>query len=118
MFQLKSTTIQDAATSYELEVEFSGINAKKKSINSIDILNEDIARLRADAEFLEYATDRQEVTFRTYYMHANINDVISISAPDYRIPKDLSKDRFLIKSIKSTFVGAKATMEIKAVRYD
>lgn len=118
MTTVKSTAIADTIKPFEIDIEFSGINAQKKAITSDDILDEEIARIRAKAELLEFATDKQEVTFKTYYVHANINDIISISAPDYRIPKDLSSDRFLIKSIKSTFSGAKATTEIKAVRYD
>ena len=88
-----------------------------KEIRDEFIVNEDIALKRAIAEFLEFG-EKQEVEFITYFAPLKINDIIKISAPTKRIPKELNKDRFIIKNIRHYFKNGVIKTKIKAVRYD
>ena len=99
--------------SYEIDREGS-----TKEINDNFIIDEVTAEKRAIAEFLECGYDKQEVEFTTYFSPLKINDIISIYAPDYRIPKELNKDRFIVKNIKHYFKNGYLKTKIKAVRYD
>ena len=114
----KSNTQEELQVKFSYKVQFKNIVGKVKEIFDNNIIDENTALLRANAEMLEFGLDKQTVTFSTFYTHIGVGDIIKISAPDYRVPKELNKDRFIIKSIKSTFIGAKAKNEIKAVRYD
>jgi len=90
----------------------------KKEISDNFIIDEDIAELRARAEFLEYGYDKQEVTFTTFFNDLAINDIIKVYAPSYRVPAELNKDRFIIKRIKQNYKDGALKTIIKAVRYD
>jgi len=91
---------------------------ESKEITDSFIINDDIARSRAVSEFLEYGYDKQTVEFSTYFAPLKINDIIEVSAPTYRIPKDLTKTRFIIKGITHYFKNGYIKTKIKAVRYD
>ena len=97
------------------EIERKG---ESKEITDSFIINEEIATLRAISEFLEFGYDKQEVEFVTYFAPLKINDVIEIYAPSYRIPKDLTKKRFIIKGITHYFNSGYINTKIKAIRYD
>jgi len=115
---IKSQQIQENKTplySGVFEIERSG---GSKEITDSFIINEDIARLRAISEFLEFGYDRQEVEFITYFSPLKINDIIEFYAPSYRIPKDLTKTRFIVKKITHYFKDGVIKTKIKAVRYD
>ncbi|RLA75843.1 MAG: hypothetical protein DRG78_20155 [Epsilonproteobacteria bacterium] len=118
MSVIKSTTKEELQSKFEYEIVFEEVEGISKTINDENILDEATATLRADAEFLEYGMDKQTVTFTTFYTHIGVGDIIKISAPSYRVPKELNKDRFIVESVKSVFKGAKAINEIKGVRYD
>jgi hypothetical protein len=89
-----------------------------KEIKNNLITSETIAEVRAKAEFLEYGYDKQEVEFTTYFSDLKINDIIKIYAPSYRIPKELNKDRFIVKNVKHYFKNGNIKTRIRAVRYD
>jgi len=97
------------------EIEKKG---ESKEINEPLISNETIANTRAVAEFLEYGYDKQTVEFTTYFAPLKINSIISIYAPDYRIPKDLTKDRFIVRKLTHLFKNGVVKTKVKAVRYD
>jgi len=99
--------------SYEIDRE-----GDTKEITEPFIIDEVTAEKRAIAEFLEFGYDKQEVEFTTYFAPLKINDIISVYAPDYRIPKELNKDRFIVKNIKHYFKSGYLKTKIKAVRYD
>jgi len=82
------------------------------------IVNEEMGQVRAIAEFLEDGYEKQEVTFTTYFSPLKLNDIISIYSPENRIPKKLSKDRFIVKKIIHTFKDGVAQTKITGVRYD
>ena len=117
--QIKSNKITTETTDHiykgTFEIDRSG---EPKEINESLLTDEASAMLRVTAEFLEYGYDKQEVEFTTYFIPLKINNIISISAPDYRIPKDLSKDRFIVKKVTHYFKDGVIKTKIKGVRYD
>jgi len=82
------------------------------------VTNELIATQIARAEFLENGYINQVVEFTTDFNDLKINDIISIYAPTYRIPRELNKDRFIVKRIEHIFQDGFIKSRIKAVRYD
>ena len=88
------------------------------SITDDRVLNETIADKIARAEFLENGYINQVVEFTTDFIDLKINDIISIYAPTYRIPRELNKDRFIVKRIEHIFQDGFIKSRIKAVRYD
>jgi len=100
---------------FAFEINRSG--EVKKVVNQF-IINENIAKLRAIAEFLENGYDKQIVEFETYFVDVNINDIISIYAPNFRVPAELNKNRFIVKNVKHYFKNSELKTRIKAVRYD
>jgi len=115
---VKSNKTKDNLTLYRDIYEIDR-NGESKEINDNFIVDETTAEKRAIAEFLEFGYDKQEIEFTTYFVDLKINDIIKVSAPDYRVPKELNKDRFIIKNIKH-YISAKGYIKtkIKAVRYD
>ena len=95
-------------------------NAKGSFISIDDerIISEDIADKIARAEFLENGYTNQIVEFTTDFTDLKINDIISIYAPSYRIPRELNKDRFIVKRVEHIFQNGFLKSRIKAVRYD
>jgi len=115
---IKSQQIQENQTplySGVFEIDRKG---ESKEINDSLIANETIATLRATSEFLEYGYDKQEVEFSTYFAPLKINDIIEVYAPTYRIPRDLTKTKFIVKKITHYFKDGVIKTKIKAVRYD
>ena len=115
---IKSQKIETSQThlySAVFEIDRSG---ESKEINESYLVDETSAENRAKAEFLEYGYDKQIVEFETYFSDVNINDIISIYAPSYRIPAELNKDRFIVKSISHIYQAGQLKSKIKAVRYD
>ena len=111
--QPTTTTQTQFSKTYELNKQ-----GKAKEINSPYIINDSIAQKRATAEFLEYGYDKQTVEFTTLFNPLKLNEIISISAPEMRIPKELNKDRFIVKNIKHSFSSGYMKTTIKAIRYD
>ena len=91
-------------------------DGKTKEIKNEFLINESLAEKRAIAEMLE--SKKQEVEFSTFFIPLKINDIISISAPSRRIPKELNKDRFIVKEVTHYFKNGYIKTKIKAVRYD
>ena len=111
----KKTQTQTHLYSAVFEIDRSG---ESKEINESFLVDETSAKNRAKAEFLEYGYDKQVVEFETYFSDININDIIVVYAPSYRIPAELNKDRFIVKSISHIYQEGKLKSKIKAVRYD
>jgi len=82
------------------------------------IVNEEIAKKRAIAEFLEYGYNKQIVEFETYFVDVKVNDIIKVYAPSYRVPAELNKDRFIVKKVTHYFKDGFIRTKIKAIRYD
>jgi len=82
------------------------------------LTTEESAKRRAIAEFLNGGLDKQEVEFETYFADLKINDVVALYVPKKRIPKDLTKNRFIIKEITHIFNNGFLKTKIKAERYD
>ena len=99
---------------YKIELE----NGITKEINEPKILTEDVADERARAEFLEYGYTKQVVEFTTDFIDLEIHDIISIYAPTHRIPKALTKDKFIVKLVEHYFTSDSIKTKIRAVRYD
>jgi len=116
MIHSKPTTQTTQLKAFTFTLE--GANGDVKEILSPLLTTEESAKNRAIAELLEYGTLKQEVEFTTYFTDLKVNDIISIYAPKYRIPKDLTKDRFIVKSVTHNFADGYAKTTIKAVRYD
>jgi len=93
-------------------------NGGEESINDERVVNETIATQIAKAEFLENGYINQVVEFTTDFIDLKINDIISIYAPTYRIPRELNKDRFIVKRVEHIFQDGFIKSKIKAVRYD
>jgi len=114
---VKSNDIEENVSLYRniYEIDRDG---ESKEIQDNFIIDETIATKRAIAEFLEFGYDKQEVEFTTYFVDLKINDIISISAPDYRVPRELNKDIFIVKNVKHYIKAGYLKTKIKAVRYD
>jgi len=93
-------------------------NGGEEVIKDERVINETIAEQIARAEFLENGYINQVVEFTTDFSDLKINDIISIYAPTYRIPRELNKDRFIVKRIEHFFQDGYIKSRIKAVRYD
>jgi len=115
---IKSQEIQEnppAIYSGVFEIDRDG---ESKEITDNFITTNTTATLRAISEFLEFGYDKQVVEFSTYFAPLRPNDIIEVHAPTYRIPKDLTKTRFIIKGISHYFKDGYVKTKIKAVRYD
>ena len=109
--QTDQTTLFKGAYKLDRKVEV-------KEISEPLITDDTVATLRVKAEFLEYGYDKQEVDFTTYFTPLKINSIIKIYAPNYRIPKNLEKDRFIVKKVTHTFKDGIIKTKLKAIRYD
>ena len=89
-----------------------------KKIHDARIINEQMADERGKAELLEHGYKKQVVEFTTILSHVNINDIIAISAPSFRVPKELNKNRFIVKSVEHSITPGSIITKISAVRYD
>ena len=114
---INSKTMQDDNKFYSVTFtrDAEGVS---KEIQEHRIINEDIARERAKAEFLEYSYTRQNVTFTVSYADIAINDIISVYAPSFRVPSNLSKDKFIVKKVKHSIKDGAVRTTIEAQRYD
>jgi len=111
--QITKTQTTNYSASYEIKK-----NGISKEIQEPLITTDAIATARATAEFLEYGYDKQTVEFTTFFSPLKLNEIISISAPEMRIPKDLDKDRFIVKNVKHSFSSGYMKTTVKAIRYD
>ena len=108
-----------SSNAYAVEYVLDGLtNGGIMAINDERVLNETIAEKIARAEFLDNGYTNQVVEFTTDFTDLQINDIISIYAPTYRIPRELNKDRFIVKRVEHIFQDGFIKSRIKAVRYD
>ena len=116
---IDSIQIQNAQPRFSGIFVLDGIeNGKEQIINDERIINEEIADKIARAEFLENGYINQVVEFTTDFVDLKINDIISVYAPSYRIPRELNKDRFIVKRVEHIFQDGYLKTKIRAVRYD
>lgn len=112
---VKSGSIEETLTPFRFTYN---INGSTKSISDKDLNSIESATGYATKEFLLNGTDVQTVTFQTYARGLNVNDIISIILPEYKIPVNLTKNAFIVRKIVTLYVGAKALDTITGVRYD
>ena len=93
-------------------------NGVTKAIEEPNLLDNATADARAKAIFLSEGYINQTVEFTTYYTDLELNDIIAIYAPTYRVPRELNKDRFIIQNIKHYFKDGYLKSKITAIRYD
>ena len=116
---INSTQTQNAQPKFSGVFILEGVkNGREQVINNEKITNEVIAEKVARAIFLENGYINQVVEFTTDFTDLKINDIISIYAPTYRIPRELNKDRFIVKRVEHIFQDGFIKSRIKAVRYD
>ena len=111
----KVDNIEELLPSFKFVFNEEGVEqiVSDKDLNSLEA-----AEGFANKEFLLNAHDMQTITFKTYARGLNINDVISIILPEYKIPIDRTKNRLIVTEISTEYVGAKTLDIIKGVRYD
>lgn len=96
----------------------SGLSGVEMNISDKDLNSKEVALSYAVKMFLTKGMDTEQIIFKTYSRGLNINDIISIVLPEYRIPKDLTRNRLIVREIKVDYSGAKAVDVITGVRYD
>ncbi len=122
MQTIQSTKISQADFKHIVSIE-NGVEDVLK-IDDVRIVNVEIANSRGRAELLENGHSVEIVNFDTYYNpNLKLNDIISISAPNFNIPKDTANSNFIVKEIITSIRRDKdqATVfisKIKAVRYN
>ena len=116
MIKSKTTTKQTNLNQFSFKLQ--NATGTIKEIHEQLLNTQQSAKNRAVAEFLTQGMLKQEIEFETYFSDLNINDIISIYAPKKRIPKDLSKDRFIVKKVIHNFKDGVIKSTIKAERYD
>lgn len=89
-----------------------------QSVSDKDLNSEEAVEYYAIKEYLENGTDNETITFTTYSRGLDVNDIVSVMFPEYKIPRDLTKNRIIIRKVKVSYVGAKALDTITGVRYD
>lgn len=112
---VSSASIEEILPSYMITFNVDGA---EHIVTDKDLNSEESANGYAIAMFLSEGMDNQKVTFQTYSRGLNINDIISIYLPEYKIPIDLTKNKFIIREINTSYVGAKTLDTIVGVRYD
>ena len=115
---INSTTQETTTALYKGAFQKATLKGETKEVHEPLITHFTVGIARARAEFLEYGHDKQEVEFTTYFSPIKINSIIKVYAPKYRIPKNLEKDRFIVKKIAHIFKDGVVKTKIKAVRYD
>ncbi len=100
---------------YSKKIDKKGIT---KEITEPLLSNETSSKLRAIQEILDFGYENEIVEFETYFVDLKINDVIKISAPTFRIPRELNKDKFIVKKITHYFKLGEFRSKVKAIRYE
>ena len=88
------------------------------TVSDKDLNSEEAVHSYAVKKFLTEGMDIQTIVVKSYPRVLNINDIISISLPEYKIPIDLSKHRFIVTSKIGEYKGGISTESITGVRYD
>lgn len=112
---VSSASIEEILPSFKMTFDIEG---SEHTVTDKDLNSEEAVLGYATAIFLTEGTNNQKVTFQTYSRGLNVNDIIKINLPDYKIPVDLTHDRFIIKEITTSYEGAKTVDNIVGVRYD
>jgi len=95
-----------------------GSNAEVLNIDEPLLNNSASAEKRAITEFMKRGMLTQTVTFTTYFVDLQINDIISLTIPEKRIPKELNKDRFIVKEVTHNITDKSITTTLRVERYD
>ena len=114
---IQSTTVK---TNHSLQ-QFSFSYGDSKGILNITeplINTEGQATRRAMSEFIKHAMKTQSVTFTTFFTDLHINDIIALKVPEKRIPRELNKDRFIVKKVTHNIDTDAITTTLEVERYD
>ena len=95
-----------------------GDSDKILNINEPLINTEELGRYRAITEFIKNAMKTQSVTFTVFFVDLHINDIIILTVPEKRIPRELNKDRFIVKKVTHNIGDDAITTTLKVERYD
>ncbi len=93
-------------------------NGQEIKVSDKDINSENVAVGYAKKVYMENGMDLQSIQFGTYARGLNADDIISVILPEYNVPKDLTKSRFVIKEIRTEYIGKTAYDTITGERYD
>jgi len=110
-----TATIEETLPSFKFTYNPEGL---EKIVNDKDLNSEESALGYAKKEFLYSGTDNQTITFKTYARGLHLNSIITLSLPEYAIPIDLTKHRFIVTGVSTEVIGAKNVDMITGVRYD
>ncbi len=111
----KVDSIEELLPSFRFIYNSDGIT---KSISDKDLNSKESAEGHAKKLFLEMGNDIESVTVKTYSRGLRLNDVISVMLPEYKIPKDLTKNKFIVRKVITEYKGATTYDTIIGVRYD
>ena len=116
MIQSNERAVIDDLNSFTFILENK--DADTKDIDESLLNDQASAQKRAIYEFLHNGLDKQEIEFETPFVDLSINSIIAVYAPRKRVPADLTKDRFIVKSTEHIFSSGFFKTRVRAVRYD
>ncbi len=105
------------AVSLEFELE-DVPNGATLTINDEAIITKAQAYAFARAKFLKDGYITQKVLMTVDFFDLQPGDIIRVQAPSRRVPKELHKDRFIVKQIEHLFLEGMIKTRIEAERYD
>lgn len=110
-----SNTIEETLPSFRFVYNEDGL---ENTVTDKDLNSEEACIGYANREFLLNGTDIQTISFTTYARGLSLNGIVTIVLPEYNIPVDLSKNKFIVKEVQSDYIGSRSVDLIKGVRYD
>ena len=114
---IQSTTIKTNNSLQQFSFSY-GSNEDSLDITESLINNGATAKKRAITEFIQHGMKTQSITFTTYFIDLHINDIIKLTVPEKRIPRELNKDRFIVKKVTHNIGEDAITTTLKVERYD
>ena len=112
-----STTVDTNHSSTPFSFSY-GDSQKILNISEPLLNTETLARLRAISEFIKQGMKKQTVTFTMFFVDLHINDILKLSVPERRIPRELNKDRFIVKKVTHNITSNSITTTLEVERYD
>ena len=117
--EVSGTKISEEAQTFGKKYTIGLGGGASKNVVETRIVAEAAADERGRAELLKYGHITQSVEFLTYAsVYLGVGDIITISAPDYNVPMDQTKNRFIVTRKQLILQKGKMMTKIKGVRYD